>query len=57
MYFRRAAEAAPREREIWRVTLFPALATAVAAIAAGVWPSLLMQAASAATATLTGDPA
>jgi formate hydrogenlyase subunit 3/multisubunit Na+/H+ antiporter MnhD subunit len=57
MYFRRAAAAAPRERDIWRVTLFPALAAAVAAIAAGVWPSLLMQAASAATATLTGDPA
>jgi formate hydrogenlyase subunit 3/multisubunit Na+/H+ antiporter MnhD subunit len=56
MYFRRAATVTVQTRDSWRIALWPALVLSMAAIAIGFWPSLLMRAASAAAATVTGDP-
>lgn len=56
MYFRRAVTVAQQDRDPWRLMLMPALAASVAAIAIGLWPELLLRAAAAAAATVTGGP-
>jgi NADH:ubiquinone oxidoreductase subunit 2 (subunit N) len=44
LYFRRAAAAFAGDENVWRLALAPALAAAIAAIAWGLTPSLLLQA-------------
>jgi multicomponent Na+:H+ antiporter subunit D len=53
MYFRRAGAAAV-ELNAWRIALAPALLAAIAAICVGLEPSLLLRAADAAAAVMTG---
>jgi len=54
VYFRRDTTVRVAERDPWRLTLTPALAAAVAAIALGFEPSALLRASSSAAALLFG---
>jgi NADH:ubiquinone oxidoreductase subunit 2 (subunit N) len=54
LYFRRAASAAPAERDVLRFALAPALVAAICATAIGLSPGLLVRATTSAAAMLTG---
>lgn len=54
MYFRRATSAYAREGGVWRVTLAPALIAAIAIIASGLAPEVLLRAVASASFMLTG---
>lgn len=57
IYFRRAHSAVENVNDMWRLTLAPALAAAILAIALGLEPSLLLRAAERASALLLGEAA
>jgi multicomponent Na+:H+ antiporter subunit D len=54
VYFRRAAAVASLDKDPWRLLISPTLAAAIAAIALGVEPILLLEASSRAAALMFG---